>query len=206
MAQEQDLRDAKPAGVSDDLEGGTTGSASMTGGDRNDPSYRQSSSAGGASPAGRVSPAGDDMPPLEPGSVGGSPVGEAGGGIETGPGGQGSFASGTYNERGDVTGPGSPAGSIAAGASAEQGQGDDLANRLGGGDNAGTGLSGAGAASGDMGADRSEASGASAQTASGVGGPDGGSPGGMGGVRAQGGTGTGRPPGGVSPVQNESND
>jgi hypothetical protein len=105
MAQEQHLRDGKPAGVRDGLEGGTTGSTSMTGGDRNDPSYGQSSSQSGASPAGQVSPAGDDMRPLDPGSVGGSPVGEAGGGDETGPGGQGSLASGTYNERGNVTGP-----------------------------------------------------------------------------------------------------
>jgi hypothetical protein len=206
MAQEQHLRDGKPAGVRDGLEGGTTGSTSMTGGDRNDPSYGQSSSQSGASPAGQVSPAGDDMRPLDPGSVGGSPVGEAGGGDETGPGGQGSLASGTYNERGNVTGPDSPAGAGSAGASAGQGQGDDLANRLGGGDNAGAGLSGAGAASGDMSADRSEVTDNVAKTAFGAGGPDAGSPGGMGGVRAQGGTGTGRPPGGVSPVQNESND
>jgi hypothetical protein len=57
-----------------------------------------------------------------------------------------------------------------------------------------------------MSADRSEVTDNVAKTAFGAGGPDAGSPGGMGGVRAQGGTGTGRPPGGVSPVQNESND
>ena len=190
-------------GVKDDLEGGTTGATSMTGGDRADAATGQSRGLSDASPAGRASPAGDDMRPLDVGSVGGSPVGESGGGAPTGPGGQGSFASGTYNERGNVTGPDSPAGEAVSQAGGK-GQGDDLANRLGGGENARTGLTGAGAASGDMDADRSEATGASGQNAAGAGGPDAGSPGGMGGVRAQGGTGTGRPPGGVSPLQNES--
>ena len=79
-----------------------------------------------------------------------------------------------------------------------EGQGDDLANGLGGGDGAtGAGMTGAGSATGDASAMRSEGGGA------GLGGTDAGSPGGMGGVSASGGTGTGRPPGGVSPVPPE---
>lgn len=218
MTQEQDqaTRDAKGTdaneggggmrgGVKDDLEGGTTGAASMTGGGQDQASTAQTGRQSEAFPASRTSPAGDDMRPLEAGSVDGSPVGGSGG-APAGPGGQGSFASGTYNERGDVTGPDSPAGEAAGRFAAGEGQGDDLANRLGGGENARTGLTGAGAASGDMDADRSEGIDASTQNAAGTGGPDAGSPGGMGGVRAQGGTGTGRPPGGVSPIQGERQD
>ena len=120
---------------------------------------------------------------------------QSGGGGQTGPGGEGSLGSANYNERGNLTGPDSPAGSDTSLSGQGEGQGDDLANRLGGGDNPGTGLAGAGAVSGDMSADRSETTGAT-----GTGAPDAGSPGGMGGVHAQGGTGTGRPAGGVSPV------
>ena len=94
-----------------------------------------------------------------------------------------------------MTGPDSPAGD---GFMLNQsgGQGDDLANRLGGDEGRGTGMSGGGAATGAMDADRSEPA-----AASGSGAPSGGDPGGMGGVGARGGTGTGRPPGGVSPIQ-----
>jgi hypothetical protein len=84
--------------------------------------------------------------------------------------------------------------------SPEQGQGDDLADSLGGGETGGAGATGAGSASGDASATRSEGGGGT-----GLGGIDAGSPGGMGGVHARGGTGTGRPPGGVSPVE-PSND
>lgn len=84
----------------------------------------------------------------------------------------------------------------------EQGQGDDLADALGGGEGeTGAGIAG-GAASGDASAGRSEGGGGAA---SGLGGADAGSPGGMGGVGVAGGTGTGRPPGGVSPLQNDPN-
>jgi hypothetical protein len=132
--------------------------------------------------------------------VGGSPAGESGGGQSNGPGANGSFGSGTYNERGDVTGPDSPAGEAAK--LGGEAQGDDLANRLGGGDDTRSGLSGAGAATGDMDADRSEPSGVSAQDAAGAGGPSAGDVGGMGGVRGHT-AGSGRPPGGVSPIQAE---
>lgn len=218
MTQDQDQASRDPegkdsnkgggvtGGVKDDLEGGTTGATSMTGGDRDQGSAGGSGARSDASPAGRTSPAGDDMRPLDMGSVGGSPVGESGGGAATGLGGQGSFASGTYNERGNVTGPDSLAGEAADRVAAGNDQGDDLANRMGSGENARTGLTGAGAATGAMNADRSEGTGAFAQDAAGAGGTDAGSPGGMGGVRAQGGTGTGRPPGGVSPLQNEKGD
>jgi hypothetical protein len=86
-----------------------------------------------------------------------------------------------------------------SGESSGGGQGDDLANRLGGDNPAGTGASGAGAATGDASAGRS---GETNQTNVGAGGPDAGSPGGMGGVRGGFDTG-GRPPGGVSPLQAE---
>jgi len=75
-----------------------------------------------------------------------------------------------------------------------EGQGDDLADRLGGGEGGGAGAN----ASGDASPTRSEGGGGT-----GLGGIDAGSPGGMGGVGARGGTGTGRPPGGVSPVESD---
>lgn len=120
---------------------------------------------------------------------------EGGGGQPTGAAGQGALASGTYNDRGDVTGPDSPARGGAAKPSRGAGQGDDLADRLGGGEGRGTGLGGGGT-TGAMNADRSGGSDTSAA-------PSGGDPGGLGGARAAGGTGTGRPPGGVSPVQSD---
>lgn len=122
---------------------------------------------------------------------------------DSGPASNGSLASGTYNEQGNLTGPDSPAGEGAAGDAGGEGQGDDLANRLGGSEGSGAGTSGAGAATGDMDADRSEASDDSASGTAGAGGADAGSPGGMGGVRSQGGAsgGSDRPPGGVSPMQ-----
>lgn len=126
--------------------------------------------------------------------------GEKSGSASTGAEANGSFGSGTYNERGDVTGPDSPAGAEMSGNAAGDGQGDDLANRLGGADGTRTGLTGAGAASGDMRADRSEPSDASAQDSAGAGGPSAGDVGGMGGVRGHTGA-SSRPPGGVSPVQ-----
>jgi hypothetical protein len=139
------------------------------------------------------------MDPIGMESARPGPIGEPGGGVETGPAANGSFASGTYNERGDVTGPDSPAGA-GEGQASQDGQGDDLANRLGGGSGRGTGMTGAGGATGSLDADRSERTDGSALDAAGAGGPSAGDPGGMGGVRAHGGSVSGRPPGGVSPL------
>ena len=178
-----------------------TGSASMTGGDRSDTSGGQPS-RNEAAPAGRNSPAGEELGPIGDQSKTPGPMGESGGGESIGPGSNGSFASGTYNERGNVTGLDSPAGPDATPDAGGEGQGDDLANRLGGGDNSRAGLTGGGAATGNMNADRSEASAASAQDAAGAGGPSAGDVGGMGGVRGHT-SGRGRPPGGSSPLQSE---
>jgi hypothetical protein len=106
----------------------------------------------------------------------------------------------SYNDQGDLTGPDSPAGARAHGAEAGQGQGDDLADRLGG-DRTFAGMSGAGAATGDMRADRSEPADADTPYA-----PSVGDPGGMGGPGVAGATGTGRPPGGVSPIDSDCGD
>lgn len=122
-----------------------------------------------------------------------------------GPGSNGALGSGTYNDRGDITGPDSPAGQGAAVDSQGEGQGDDLADRLGGGEDSGTGTSGIGTGSGDMSAGRSESDVSSPNSGAGAIGSDAGGPGGMGGVRSQGGdaSGSGRPPGGNSPLQGE---
>jgi hypothetical protein len=104
----------------------------------------------------------------------------------------------TYNDQGDLTGPDSPAGDAAGREAPEEGQGDDLVDRLGGGEGKGAGLSGAGTQTGDLDAAGSEAT-ARRPAAAGIG-DDPGAPGGMGGVGAAGGTGAGRPPGGLSPV------
>ncbi len=197
-------------GVKDDLEGGTTGATSMTGGDRDEPATGMSGSRpdsearAQAAPGGKSSPAGEDMAPIGQESFGGSPAGESGDGESIGPASNGSFGSGTYNTRGNLTGPDSPAGADVKPDARGEGQGDDLANRLGGGEGTGTGLTGAAAATGDMNADRSEDTGASAQNAAGAGGPSAGDVGGMGGVRGHTG-GSGRPPGGMSPLQTEQN-
>jgi hypothetical protein len=187
----QDSEDHEEIGmVQDQKQDGDIGSGSA-----------RSDAAPGGKPGGAAS---EDMRPIGMGSVGGSPTGESGGGVPGGPASNGSFGSGTYNERGNVTGPDSPAGADVELDAGGQGLGDDLANRLGGGEGRGTGMSGAGSASGDLDADRSERSGASPAGAAGAGGPDAGSPGGMGGAGVAGGTGTGRPPGGVSPMQSEN--
>ena len=156
-----------------------------------------------AAPGGRTSPAGEELGPIGMESAGGSPTGESGGGAPSGPAANGSMGSGIYNERGNVTGADSPAGSDASLETGE-GQGDDLANRLGGGESTGTGMTGAGAATGDMNADRSERTAASAQGAAGAGGPSAGDVGGMGGVRGHT-AGSSRPPGGESPLQHDPN-
>ena len=124
----------------------------------------------------------------------GSPTGQGSG--AAGAGGQGSLGAATYNDSGNLTGPDSPAGEAAARQSDGQGQGDDLADRLGGGEGRGTGMSGAGAVPGDMRADRSEED-EERPIAEGIG-DDPGAPGGMGGARARP-AGIGRPPGGNSP-------
>jgi hypothetical protein len=103
----------------------------------------------------------------------------------------------TYDDTGDLNGPDSPAGGDAAARAPQQGQGDDLAGRLGGGEGRGAGASGDPGA-GDLGAGSSEES-AARPAAAGIG-EDPGGPGGMGGAGAAGGTGTGRPPGGLSPI------
>ncbi|HEX8532693.1 MAG TPA: hypothetical protein VF662_00835 [Allosphingosinicella sp.] len=158
-----------------------------------------------AAPGGRESPSGEELGPIGMESANGGPNGEAGGGATSGPAAEGSMGSGTYNDRGNVTGPDSPAGSDAQLRVDEgEGQGDDLANRLGGGEGTGAGLTGAGAATGDMNADRSERTKASAQDAAGAGGPSAGDVGGMGGVRGHT-AGSSRPPGGQSPLQNDPN-
>ncbi len=178
-----------------------TGATSMTDGERGQASTGQPGGDNGARPGGRPGgPARADQAPLEPRTASPGPIGESGGGLASGSGANGSLGSGTYNERGDVTGPDSPAGQGAGQVPEGAGQGDDLANRLGGDAGRGAGLTGAGAASGSLDADRSERTGASAQSAAGAGGPSAGDPGGMGGAGASGGTGMGRPPGGVSPV------
>lgn len=118
---------------------------------------------------------------------------------ETGPGSAGSLGTGTYDDTGNLTGPDSPAGEKADLDAHGEGQGDDLANRLGGGQGRGVGLSGGGAATGDMSAASSERADAGEEPVA----TDPGGPGGMGGVRSAGGTGIGRPPGGVSPIQAE---
>jgi hypothetical protein len=177
-----------------------TGATSMTDGER---SQASSGIFGGSNPArpGGLSdgPTGADTqaPGMESATPG--PIGPGGGAEGAGTGGQGSLGSGTYNERGDLTGPDSPAGPGTGQVPEGAGQGDDLANRLGGGSGRGTGLTGAGAATGDMGADRSEATGSAT-----INPPSAGDPGGMGGVHAKGGSGTGRPPGGSSPLGTSS--
>lgn len=107
----------------------------------------------------------------------------------------------TYNDQGDLTGADSPAGEQAAQPEAGQGQGDDLADRLG--DEAGTGaaipLGRAG--SGNLEAGRSEEI-RDAAPAAGTG-DDAGAPGGMGGPEGRTGNVQDRPPGGGSPVPAE---
>lgn len=172
------------AGVDDDQEGGTTGSASMTGGDqRGVRSPDAPDFGGGVHAAGRWgSNVEGEMAPLDARSAEPGPMG-AGGGAQGG--GSGSHGTGTYNQAGDLTGPDGP-GDAAEG----EGQGDDLANRLGGGEDARGGMAGAAAVSGDQSAGRSEGGGGPAGYV-----PDAGSPGGMGGV-----SGRGKAPGGVSPI------
>jgi len=139
-----------------------------------------------------------DMEPIGMESASGSPATPASG--PSGPAANGSFGSGTYNGQGRVVGPDSPAGAEAGLDAGGEGQGDDLANRLGGDAARGAGMTGAAAVTGDIEAGRSERDEAPAAGAAGAGGPDAGSPGGMGGARARGGIGAGRPPGGVSPI------
>lgn len=103
------------------------------------------------------------------------------------------------------TGPAEAAGGVAKSRSDDTGghaQDQEAgADAPGGGEEqraSGVGASGAGSATGDASAARSESG-----SGNGLGGPDAGSPGGMDGVHARGGTGTERPPGGVSPIQDE---
>ncbi len=98
------------------------------------------------------------------------------------------------------TGPTDAASS--SGRPAGAGQGDDLANKLGGGDGNRSGMTGAAGETGDMSAGRSEDDDAAAPAAAGAGGPSAGDVGGMGGAGAST-AGSSRPPGGVSPVQND---
>ena len=111
---------------------------------------------------------------------------------------------------GNTSGTGGPEhGSMGEGAAdvpTGGGQGDDLADVLGGREGGGAGTQEV-AKSGDMSAGRSERSDAGAPTAAGArGGGDAGSPGGMGGVRGGMPNPDHRPNGGVSPLQNSSGD
>jgi hypothetical protein len=157
-------------------------------------------------PGGRTGGASEEeLGPIDMESATPGPMGAGGGGdTERGPASNGSMGSGTYNERGDVTGPDSPAGADLRQATGGGAQGDDLADRLGGGEGSGAGGSAA-SGSGDMSGGRSEADdGDPDVVTAGAGGPDAGSPGGMGGARTREGAGTGgRPPGGTSPIQAE---
>lgn len=106
---------------------------------------------------------------------------------------------------GNTAGTGGPDhGSMGEGAAdvpAGAGQGDDLADALGGREGGGAGTPAAGE-TGDIGAGRSERSDADAPAAAGAGGgADAGSPGGMGGVRGGMPNPDHRPNGGVSPIQ-----
>jgi hypothetical protein len=102
---------------------------------------------------------------------------------------------------GNTAGTGGPEhGSMGEGAAdvpTGAGQGDDLADALGGRE---SGSSGAAPESGDMSAGRSEPTGGGSPVAAG-GGADAGSPGGMGGVRGGMPNPDHRPNGGVSPIQ-----
>ena len=141
--------------------------------------------------------AGNDIAHPGTGTVGGSPTGPSGGDAPAGPGANGSYGTGTYNNQGDLTGPD---GQTSNEAVPGQGQGDDSANRLGGDQGRGTGMAGGGSVTGDLSASSSEAD-EERPSAAGTG-SDPGAPGGMGGVRAAG-SGTGRPPGGSSPMSED---
>lgn len=104
----------------------------------------------------------------------------------------------TYNDQGDLTGPDSERAEAPA---AGEGQGDDLADRLGGEAGTGAAIPLGRAGSGDMDDGLSEQTGEDAP-ARGTG-DDAGAPGGMGGVHGRTGTAQDRPPGGNSPVPAE---
>lgn len=99
---------------------------------------------------------------------------------------------------GGTSGTGGIEGPTAKGQSGGGGQGDDLADALGGSDSR-AGMSGAGAETGDMSAGRSEGPRGSG---AGAGGPGGGDPGGMGGIATRGSESTAG--GGVSPIQKDT--
>jgi hypothetical protein len=179
------------AGTKDDQEGGTIGASSMTGGGFEgarspDASGSEASLAGRSGGAASPEQGEIGMSSARPG-----PMGAGGGGQGSG---SGSMGTGTYNQAGNVTGPDSPGGG-SAGSASGQGQGDDLANQLGGGEESRSGVTGSAAVSGDMSVGRSEMT--SRPAAAGYT-PDAGAPGGMGGV-----SGSGKAPGGVSPILKE---
>ena len=112
---------------------------------------------------------------------------------------------------GGTAGTGQPEATPDGAKRAGEGQGDDLANRLGGGERSGAGLA-AGAGSGSLDAGDSTPAGPDPGAGSddanpagpdpgnmGLGSPSAGDVGGMGGAGAP--RATGRPPGGVSPIQ-----
>ena len=114
----------------------------------------------------------------------------------------------TYDDQGNLTGPDSPAGEQAKPPEPGQGQGDDLADRLGGPSTSLKTGAGTGAAiplgragSGNLEAGRSEET-RDPAPASGTG-DDAGAPGGMGGPEGRTGNTQDRPPGGNSPVSAE---
>jgi hypothetical protein len=107
----------------------------------------------------------------------------------------------TYNDQGDLTGPDSPAGEGAAQPEPGQAQGDDLADRLGGGEGKGAAIPLGRAGSGNLEGGRSEET-RDPAPASGTG-DDAGAPGGMGGPEGRTGNPQDRPPGGNNPVPAE---
>jgi hypothetical protein len=190
------------AGVKDDQEGGSTQATSMSDGpaiplapgqrSADSPEAREGGpEADAARPGGRrEGAAADEQGPIGMSSAEPGPQGPGGGGQPGGPGSGGSQNSG-YSADGRLVGHDSPAGEDAR-LEVEEGQGDDLAQRLGGGERSGAGLSGSGAVSGDMSAGRSEKT-SEGGPATGFT-PDAGSPGGMGGKSA----------GGASPIEDEN--
>lgn len=189
-------------GTRDDQEGGATQATSMSDGpaiplapgqrSADSPEAREGGpEADAARPGGRRdSAAAEDLGPIGMSSAQPGPMGPGGGGEPGGPGSGGSQNSG-YSADGRLVGHDSPAGEDAS-LEVHEGQGDDLAQRLGGRERSGAGLSGSGAASGDMSAGRSEDTSEGGPASGYV--PDAGSPGGMGGKSA----------GGVSPIEDEN--
>jgi len=169
------------------------------GGPGSDAALRSDTDRADVHPGGKwnTGAAGHDLPQNEVSGLDQHPDGVPTGGVQ-----EGSNDPSTFNDQGRVVGPDSPAGDIGVDGRGD-GQGDDLANRLGGEEGRGTGITGGGAATGDMRSASSDEADADGPREGGTGGPDAGSPGGLGGVhdRMQG---SSRPPGGSSPGLQDS--